>query len=78
VSSKGFKTYQQKGIVLEVGSNTSINPSLTVGSADVVVQVSAAGVQQLQTEDPTYKQTLTGNEVDEMPLNGAGPRSRAC
>jgi len=70
VSSKGFKTYEQKGIVLEVGSNTSINPSLTVGSADVVVQVNAAGVQQLQTEDPQYKQTLTGNEVDEMPLNG--------
>jgi len=70
VSSKGFKTYQQKGIVLEVGSNISINPSLSVGSADVVVQVSATGTQQLQTEDPTYKQTLTGNEVDEMPLNG--------
>src|SRR6202044_3202496 len=63
VASKGFKTYEQKGVVLEVGSNISINPSLTVGSADIVVQVNAAGTQQLQTEDPTFKQTLTGNEV---------------
>ena len=74
VSSKGFKTYAQKGIVLEVGSNTSINPSLSVGSTDIVVQVNAAGVQALQTEDPTLKQTLTADEVDEMPLNSSNGR----
>jgi len=74
VSSKGFKTYQQRGIVLDVGDNTSINPSLAVGSEDVVVQVSSTGVQQLQTEDPTYKQTLDSEEISEIPLNtGAGP-----
>jgi hypothetical protein len=74
VSSKGFKTFEEKGIVLEVGSSTSINPSLTVGSANVRIEVNAAGVQALQTEDPTFKQTLTGIEVDEMPLNSSNGR----
>ncbi len=70
MSSQGFKTYEQKGIVLEVGSNISVNPVLAVGSADVTVEVNAAEVQALQTEDPTYKQTVDSNEIAEMPLNG--------
>ena len=52
VSSRGFKTFEEKGIVLEVGSDTSVNPVLAVGSADLTVEVNAAEVQALQTEDP--------------------------
>ncbi len=59
VSSQGFKTYEQKGIVLEVGSNISVNASLTVGSTDVRrSKLTRREVQALQTEDPTYKQTI--------------------
>ncbi len=70
VSSRGFKTFEEKGIVLEVGSDTSVNPVLAVGSADLTVEVNAAEVQALQTEDPSYKQTVDSNEIAEMPLNG--------
>jgi hypothetical protein len=73
VSSKGFKTYEQKGIVLEVGSSISVNPAMSVGSADVKVEVKAE-VQQLQTEDATYKQTVDTAEMAEMPLNGSNGR----
>jgi hypothetical protein len=65
----GFKSYVQKGIVLEVGSSIAINPKFSVGAADVEIQVQAEGLA-LQTEDPTYKQTIDQTEMTEMPLNG--------
>jgi hypothetical protein len=69
VAAPGFKTSLQTGIVLEVGSNIAVNASLQVGSADVKVEVQAEGLA-LQTEDPTFKQTIDQNAVTEMPLNG--------
>lgn len=69
VSVSGFKTYVQKGIVLEVGSSIAINPALQIGTAEMKVEVQSEGLS-LQTEDPTFKQTIDQNEVSEMPLNG--------
>ncbi len=69
VSALGFKTYEQKGIVLEVGSSITVNPVLTVGGREQTVEVQAEGLA-LQTEDPTFKQTIDSSEVTEMPLNG--------
>jgi hypothetical protein len=68
-TARGFKTYLQKGIVLEVGSSISVNPSLAVGATSQEVEVQAEGLA-LQTEDPTYKQTIDQNEMTAMPLNG--------
>ncbi len=68
-TARGFKTYVQSRIVLEVGSSIAINPKLTVGAADVQVQVEAEGLA-LQTQDPTFKQTIDQNEMTAMPLNG--------
>ncbi len=64
----GFKSYVQKGIVLEVGSNIAVNPRLSVGAATQQVEVQAEGLA-LQTQDPTFKQTVDQHEVTEMPLN---------
>ncbi|MGH9600321.1 MAG: carboxypeptidase-like regulatory domain-containing protein, partial [Terracidiphilus sp.] len=69
VSAPGFKTYEQTKIVLEVGSSIAVNPSLTVGSQSQSVEVQATALA-LQTEDPTFKQTIDQNEVTAMPLNG--------
>ena len=55
--------------MLEVGSNIAVNAGLTVGAADVKVEVQAEGLS-LQTEDPTFKQTIDRNTMTEMPLNG--------
>ncbi|HZP06736.1 MAG TPA: carboxypeptidase-like regulatory domain-containing protein [Terracidiphilus sp.] len=65
----GFKKYVQTKIVLEVGSSIAVNPTLAVGSGQQTVEVQAEGLA-LQTEDPTFKQTIDSNEVTEMPLNG--------
>ena len=69
ITAAGFKTWQQKGIVLEVGSSISVNASLTVGSTGETVEVQAESLA-LQTEDATFKQTIDNTEVNEMPLNG--------
>jgi hypothetical protein len=69
VAATGFKTYQQKGIVLEVGSSIAINPSLAVGTQSQTVEVQANALA-LQTEDATFKQTIDHAAVTEMPLNG--------
>jgi hypothetical protein len=69
VTAPGFKSYAQNGIVLEVGSNIGVDASLTVGATDEKIEVQAEGLA-LQTEDPTFKQTIDQNAVTEMPLNG--------
>src|SRR6202034_4085615 len=69
VTAPGFKTYEQKGVVLEVGSSFAINASLSVGTAEMKVEVQSEGLQ-LQTEDATFKQTIDQEAVTEMPLNG--------
>jgi hypothetical protein len=69
VSAAGFKTDVNTGIVLEVGSSIAINAQLSVGSAETRVEVQAEGLS-LQTEDPSFKQTIDHEAVTEMPLNG--------
>lgn len=69
VTAKGFETYERTGIVLEVGSNISIDAALKVGAADVTVETHAEGLS-LQTEDSSFKQTIDQQAVTEMPLNG--------
>lgn len=68
-TAPGFKTYNQNGIVLEVGSNIGINVNLSIGAANQQVEVQAEGIA-LQTEDTSFKQTINQQEVNELPLNG--------
>jgi hypothetical protein len=69
VGAAGFKTFQQNNVVLEVGSSIAINASLQVGATDQRVEVTTESLA-LQTEDPTFKQTIDQKTVTEMPLNG--------
>src|ERR1039457_892348 len=69
VSLPGFETYKSTGNVLEVGSSISIDAKMTVGNVDTKIEVHAEGMR-LQTEDPSFIQTVDAAEVTEMPLNG--------
>jgi hypothetical protein len=69
VSAPTFEAYEQTGIVLEVGSSIAVNTALAVGKADVKIEVHAEGLA-LQTEDPSFKQTIDEQDITEMPLNG--------
>lgn len=69
VSAPGFETYVRTGIVLEVGSSIAINATLAVGKANISVQVQSEGLA-LQTEDPSFKQTIDQQNITQLPLNG--------
>lgn len=69
VSVPGFKTYQKAGIVLEVGSNISVDVKMTIGSEEQKVEVKADGLA-LQTSDVSFKQTIDQQTLTEMPING--------
>ena len=69
VSAPGFERYSQAHIVLEVGSSIGINIHLTVGATNQRVEVQANGIA-LQTEDPSFKQTIDQKTLTELPLNG--------
>ena len=62
VTAGGFKTYDQKGIILEVGSSLGFNVSLTVGATTEQVEVQATGIA-LQTEDVSFKQTIDQRSI---------------
>jgi len=70
IVASGFKTYEQTNIVLEVGSSIAVNASLQVGAASTEVQVHSESLA-LQTEDPSFKQTVDEKDITEMPLNSS-------
>jgi hypothetical protein len=69
VEAKGFKTYEQTGVTVEVNQVASVNVTLQLGSAVQTVQVSGAA-PILNTQNAHLGQTVTGNEIRELPLVG--------
>ncbi len=69
VTAAGFETYTRTKVVLEVGSSISINVPMTVGATETKIEVQSEGLS-LQTEDPSFKQTIDHETITEMPLNG--------
>ena len=65
----GFRTFVQTGIVLQVGSNPTINVVLQVGqiSEQVEVQANAALVE---TRSVSVGQVMETARIMELPLNG--------
>ena len=69
VTAPGFQRYLSTGNVLEVGSSIAINVAMTVGTVNQQVEVKT-DTMALQTEDPSFKQTIDQHAITEMPLNG--------
>ena len=65
VSKQGFSV-TKTSLVVQVGLSSTLNLSLQVGGANVVVEVEAAGTE-LQTMDATVGQTISGNALDNLP-----------
>src|ERR1039457_3005532 len=69
VSTAGFTTYIQKGILLSVGNDVTINVALQVGSVIQEVEVTAnAGM--VETRDTSVSQVIAQQQVLDLPLNG--------
>ena len=72
VAREGFDKYAQKGIVLQVDTNPTIDVSLQVGSVSEQVTVEANAVQ-VETRTSSIGQVVTNQQIAEMPLNGRNP-----
>lgn len=69
VEAKGFQTYIQRGIVLDVDDTPTIPVHLAVGSETQKVEVQA-DAQLIQTTVTSLGKTVTERDVLELPLNG--------
>jgi hypothetical protein len=69
VTSKGFQTSQQTGILLQADQSATINAKLQVGAATETVEVTSA-VPQVDTTNGTLSQVIGQERVVDLPLNG--------
>ena len=74
VSAPGFKTAEQKDILLTAGERTGVNITLTVGDVGQTVEVTAAAAL-LQTESTQVGAALNSKTLTDVPLGG--PRNFA-
>jgi hypothetical protein len=65
----GFRTYVQTGIILQVGSNPTVNVLLQVGQVSEQVEVTADAAM-VETRSTGVGQVITNQSVLELPLNG--------
>ncbi len=65
----GFRAYVQTGIVLQVGSNPTVNVSLEVGAVDQTVEVEA-NAALVETRNVGMGQVIENQQILELPLNG--------
>jgi len=69
VALAGFKTFEQRGIVLNIGENRKVDAVLTVGQLSETVTVAAAP-PALSTNDSTVGTVITNDQIAALPLNG--------
>src|SRR5207302_3932218 len=69
VSKEGFAKYVQSGIVLQVGSNPTLEVALKVGAVSEQVQVEA-NAALVETRNAGVGTVIDNQRVLELPLNG--------
>jgi hypothetical protein len=69
---KGYKQYRQVGIVLEVEQKLQLDVVLAVGGVQETVTVNAV-TNGLESSDASIGQVVTGQEIDELPLDVRDP-----
>ena len=73
-SKARFKTYERKGLTLDISQVAEINVELELGAATETVEVTGAA-PILQTVDATVSANLDNQAVTELPLNVQGSRN---
>jgi Carboxypeptidase regulatory-like domain/TonB-dependent Receptor Plug Domain len=69
VSKSGFRTFEQKGIVLQVDQNVTVPVSLVVGSVGETVEVSSAAAG-INLTDATISHVVDEERIVNLPLDG--------
>lgn len=71
-SQSGFKTYTHTGLVLQTEQTVTENITLSLGNASEVVTVNGE-TPLVDTADASTGQTLSAEELAELPSNGRSP-----
>jgi hypothetical protein len=66
---KGFKTFERKNILIEVGKDVRIDPVLQPGSAAETITITEQ-VPMVDTSNTTVGGTLSNEIINDLPLNG--------
>ena len=69
VKQPNFKAFVSKHVALDASTTTTVNAVLSVGSVNEQVTVEASAIQ-VETATGALTNTVDGNEVRELPLNG--------
>jgi len=69
VTAAGFKAYKQRGVVLQVNTNPTLNPVLEVGQVTEQIEVQA-NAQMAETQTTGISQVIDQRRVVDLPLNG--------
>jgi len=72
VSKAGFSKYVQSGLVLQIGSNSTVDAVLQLGStsSEITIRADAA---MIETHSTGVGQIVDAQRVAELPLNGRNP-----
>ena len=68
-ATQGFRTFEEKNILLHVNDNLTVDARLKVGAASEVVEVEATG-NQVELTSAELSGTIEGAQITELPLNG--------
>jgi hypothetical protein len=69
IGSPNFNSYKKTGIYLEPAAVVTVNAALKPGGANVTVTVAASAVA-IQTTTPEISSIVSGQEAEDLPLNG--------
>jgi hypothetical protein len=72
VKAEGFKTYVRSGIILQVGSAIQVNVSMSIGSVNDSVEVTA-GAGMVEAKSNAVAQVIDEKRINDLPLNGRQP-----
>src|SRR5215470_9265185 len=67
--ASGFKTTTNAGVTLNAGTIAHVDFKLQIGKASEVVEVTGAAAQ-VNTEDSKLAATVSGTQIQNLPLNG--------
>jgi hypothetical protein len=68
--AKGFRTGVTNGLVVEVNLSVNAELKLEVGAPSEVVEVTASSMTEVQTQDASVGEVLSGTELNRLPVNG--------
>jgi hypothetical protein len=70
ITAKGFRKTSVARLVVEVNKSSLVDQTLEVGASSEVVEVTATTMTELQTQDSSVGEVLSGTELNRLPVAG--------